>query len=132
MDVKLDEFIKYANALRVELEITKSKTRNLEHDLREINARIDAFACSEKEWAEKIRLDKFQSMSVDEKTACSNPAAKSLNKSKFWIENRDISGAEIGSGILKLIELIKNYNETEEASLAKEAGKLADKLNIEL
>lgn len=49
----------------------------------------------QKEWAEKIRVEKLQAMEDEDRFLACDPNGL-LTHSKFWIEHKDKSGKEIG------------------------------------
>ena len=62
----------------------------------------------QKEWAEKIRADKLHGMTELQALQACDPTGL-LKHSKFWIENRDRSGKEIGEFVELQKSLLKKY-----------------------
>lgn len=79
----------------------------------------------QKEWAEKIRAEKLSSMNEDQAEMSCDPNGL-LTNSKFWIENRDKRGSEIGEFVQEqkaLLKLAKNLRATGKADEYAEIAK---------
>jgi hypothetical protein len=63
----------------------------------------------QKNWAEKIRAEKIQQMDEAEAMMAVDPNGL-LTHSKFWIENRECSGQQIGEFIQQQKATLKRYN----------------------
>lgn len=80
----------------------------------------------QKEWAEKIRAFKLESMSFEHATLVCDKNGL-LNNSKFWIKHRDKSAAEIAQFIVEQKSLLAKFNKSEKGT--DEARALADQYN---
>jgi len=69
-------------------------------------------------------------MSTAEASAAVKPTGL-LNHSKFWIENREVDGKEIGAFILEQQQLLARFNDateqTKRETLATEYNELTEK-----
>lgn len=82
----------------------------------------------QKEWAESIRADKLQSMTDVQATFACDPAGL-LTNSRFWIENRDAAGVDIGAFVEKQKQLLRAYNKAIEDKDSVRAGAIAGEYN---
>ena len=87
-------------------------------------------SAKQKNWAEQIRATKLAAMSTAEASAAVKPTGL-LNHSKFWIENREVDGKEIGAFILEQQQLLARFNDateqTKRETLATEYNELTEK-----
>jgi hypothetical protein len=82
----------------------------------------------QKEWAEKIRAEKLREMTDLQAVAACDPNGL-LTHSKFWIENRDKSGKEIGEFVEQQKTLLAAYNEARNAGDAEKVARIAGQYN---
>lgn len=82
----------------------------------------------QKEWAEKIRAEAVRQMPEKQALLACDPKSI-LNHSKFWIENRAKSGAEIGAFIEKSKSTLKEYRAAVEAGDKEDVAALAKEYN---
>ncbi|NCC41549.1 MAG: hypothetical protein EOM21_19445 [Gammaproteobacteria bacterium] len=83
---------------------------------------------AQKEWAEKIRAEKLAGMSEDQAEMACDPNGL-LTHSKFWIEQRARSGAEIGSFVQEQKALLKQAKTLKAAGKADEYTAVAAQYN---
>lgn len=82
----------------------------------------------QKEWAEKIRASKLDGMTELQALQACDPSGL-LNHSKFWIENRDKSGKEIGEFVELQKSLLKKYQAAYAEKEHDAVKRLADQYN---
>lgn len=82
----------------------------------------------QKEWAEKIRAEKVTQMTDDQAEMACDPKGL-LTNSKFWIEQRERSGAEIGAFVQEQQALLKQARSLREAGKGDEYAAVAAKYN---
>lgn len=80
------------------------------------------------EWAEKIRLEKITDMTEKQALIACDPAGL-MKGAKFWIENRDRSGRDVGEFAVEYRDLIEKYNNAKSAGDASTASETAAKYN---
>lgn len=80
------------------------------------------------EWAEKIRSAKIQEMPEHQAVLCCDKNGL-LKNAKFWIENRNKSGKEIGSFCERQKYLLNLYNEEKKGSDPERIKCIADEYN---
>lgn len=82
----------------------------------------------QKEWAEKIRATALQQMTPDQAEMAADPNGL-LTSSKFWIENRQRAGKEIGAFVENQKALLKRYQSARIAQDAETVAALASEYN---
>lgn len=82
----------------------------------------------QKEWAEKIRAEKIREMTEDQARVACDPNGI-LSHSKFWIENRNKSGREIGEFVQEQKALLAEARELKAAGKESEYAVVASIYN---
>ncbi len=82
----------------------------------------------QKEWAEKIRAEKIQSMNAEASELICDLHGLCTH-SKFWIKNRKKSAAEFESYIFTQKSLLANYKKAHENNNASEVSRIAESYN---
>lgn len=83
---------------------------------------------AQKEWAEKIRAGKLAEMSQDQAEMACDPDGL-LKTAKFWIEQREKSGTEIGGFVMLQKALLKTAKSMRSAGKTQEYASTAAAYN---
>lgn len=82
----------------------------------------------QKEWAEKIRAQVLQSVTLEQAVMLCDPRGLAKH-SKFWIENRDKAPAQFGTFIEQQKGMLKQYKTAHAAGDAAKVAEIAGRYN---
>lgn len=82
----------------------------------------------QKEWAEKIRAEKLNAMSVEQAELVADPT-NILQAAKFWIENRTATAKAIAEFEITRLALLKKARALQAQVAAAEYAAIADEYN---
>ena len=82
----------------------------------------------QKEWAEKIRAEKLRGMTDKQAILASAPDGL-LTSSKFWIENRSASAADIGNFVEQQKALLNKYKDAKANGDHESVSEIAPQYN---
>ena len=85
-------------------------------------------SAKQKEWAEKIRAEKLDGMSEEQAAMACDPNGL-LKTSKFWIDNRNQSGKDIGDFVMLQKALLKQARSLQAAGKAEDYAATAAQYN---
>ena len=117
-----------ANAPRAPRQMVSQKAQDARAVAKTFGGRALKGTAAQKEWAEKIRAEKLAGMTDDQAAMACDPNGL-LTHSKFWIEQRTRSGAEIGAFVQEQKALLKQAKTLRAAGKADEYAAVAAKYN---